>query len=95
MKIATSASKIIGVAIGEFTINLLGPQGFVKAKYALLTKEGVSGFVEKGSEWSEKFEASLAAFIEALEDEGLRAIFEETQASETPQAPAGDEPPQF
>lgn len=97
MKMATTPSKIVGVQLGEVTVNFMRPdQPGLKAKFALLTKDGdVASFTELVGGWSDKAQEAARAFSEALEEEVLRIIFEQGQASETPQATATNEPPQF
>lgn len=99
MKLANTASKIAGVTLGEVTVSIMQQFGVgvgVKAKFALVTKDGdVGGFMDVVGGWSEKLEGALAKFVEALEEEGLRLIFEPGQATETQDTTAPNEPPQF
>ncbi len=99
MKLSTTPSKIVGVTLGELHIELLRSTGIgigLRAKFGLVDKEGqVNGFMDVATGWSEKLEAPLLAFVAALEEEGLRLVFEPGEGAETPETTAKAEPPQF
>jgi hypothetical protein len=97
MKLSTSPSHIVGLQLGEASLNMIrGGQPPIKAKFALITKEGDAiGFMETAGPWSDKVLEALKTFSEVLEEELLGRISEVPQASETPPAGASNEPPQF
>lgn len=96
MKLSGAPSKIVGVQLGKVSVELIRETAVgITAKFALLSKEGeILGFVDIPGGWSEKLEAALTTFVDALEEEALRVIFEQ-QSSETPQSSPQNEPQQF
>lgn len=102
MKLSEQPSRIVGVMAGEVSMNLIRPDRdhpTLKVKFGLLVDEGVAGYSEIsgiGSSWSEKTLKAMSAFLEAIEEDGLRLLFKAgPQAPETPQAEGRTEPPQF
>lgn len=97
MKLSEAPTKIIGVALGEASINLIRPGELpFKARFAILTDSGTAGYVDIG-EWTPEAAKALETFIAVLETEALNHLFKvpTAQAAETPQGDAANEPPQF
>ncbi len=97
MKLSETPSKIIGVQLGEASLNFIRiGEVPIKAKFALMNKEGeVVGFVEVNNGWSEKAQEAMRAFSEVLEGEVMVRLFE-GQPSETAEKSEGsNEPQQF
>lgn len=98
MKLTTAKSRVVGIQLGEASLNLIRMNEVpIKAKFALMTADGdVCGYVEKYNGWSDKVQEALRNFAEVLEEEGLKQLFEVTDAAESPQSnPDVAEPPQF
>ena len=95
MKLSTAKPKIIGVQLGEATINIILPGAVpIKAKFAILgEEESVCGYLDKYGGWSEKTLAALQELASCLETDALPHLFleEDPQTQEANQA----EPPQF
>lgn len=97
MKLSEATPKIVGVQVGEAALNFIRVgEPALKVRFALISKDGNPvGFVDVG-EWSDKVLAAMRTFSEALEEEALSLIFEQsTQDVETPQAEERQGPPQF
>ena len=81
MKLSEAPTKIVGVQIGEVALNLIrqrGPDPMLKARFALLTDKGPTGFLDlddRFGQWSEKTMIAMKGFTEALEEDALREIF--------------------
>lgn len=99
MKLSESPSKLIGLHLGEATINTMRPDlPPLKAKFALFSKEGEPvGYMEMTHGWSEKALEALRVFQAVLEEEAVPRIFEQPSSSpeETPKSEERNEPPQF
>lgn len=97
MKLSEQKSKIVGIMAGEVAINTIRPDLLpLRVKFALLADEGPIGFSETSCDWSDKTVKAMQAFIDALEEDGLRMLFKgEPQATGTPQTEGRTEPPQF
>ncbi len=97
MKISESASKIIGVQLGEASLNLIRMGEVpIKAKFALISKEGDPiGFIDMNNGWSEKALEALRTFSEVLEEEAMRKLFDGQPSETAAKSPGPDEPPQF
>lgn len=98
MKLTDAPSRIVGVQLGEATLNFLQTGATpIRAKFALLGKEGdATGFVDITGPWSDKTLDALRTFMEVLEEEAVQRLFDgPAQAAETSQGEARPEPPQF
>lgn len=99
MKLCEAPTKIVGVQVGEVSIDLIRVGiPALKVRFAMLTDEGPVGFTDVGDigQWSQKSLDAMRAFTEALEEDALRIIFKvPTQDAETAQANAPNEPAQF
>lgn len=99
MKLCELPTKIIGVQVGELSLDLIrmGVPA-LKVRVALCTDDGPVGFVDLAdpSRWSKKTLDAMRAFTEALEEDALQVIFRTpVQDAETAQAPSPSDPPQF
>lgn len=96
MKLSQQKCLVVGVRAGEVAISLLNPeQPKVEAYFVLLREDGTnSGKYTKAGGWTEKAAKAFQDFIEALEEDVLRELFE--SSGDAPQAVVGDtsEPPQ-
>lgn len=70
--------NIDGVSAGEISINLLGPVPTILAKYALeSTKSGERfGAGIRAEGWSEETLTKLKAFIDSLEGDVCKSVFD-------------------
>lgn len=94
MKLSETPSKIIGVTLGEVTLNLMTGGYPLKAKFALVTKEGdLTGFMEIAADWPPNILEALQVFIGALEETALQRITDHTPSEAKPETPTG--PQQF
>lgn len=96
MKFTTATSKILGVHLGEASLNLMMPSiSPIKAKFALVTKDGdTSGYIEVKN-WSEKTIEALRVFAAQLEEDALNIVFEVAQSTDTKEPDKPNEPNQF
>ncbi len=96
MKLVEAPTKIVGVHLGEASLNFIH-EGIapIKAKFALLAKDGSPiGYVEMSREWSEKTLDALKQLTAALEEEAAARVFEITTGdAEAKAEPSG--PRQF
>lgn len=97
MKFSDSPSKIIGLTLGEASLNLIRiGEPPIKAKFVLINKESeVVGYLDFSSNWSEKVQDALRTFSAVLEEEVMKYVFDEAQPSETSKNDAPEEPTQF
>jgi hypothetical protein len=99
VKLSEEKTKIIGVSLGELSLNVLMPDkpNGLKVRLALLADNGPIGVADfHGFQFSEKVHKAIEALVTAIEEEGLGFIFKiESQASETPENKDGNDPPQF
>ncbi len=101
MKLSEAPTKIVGLQVGEISLDLIrSGLPMLKVRFALLTEDGPKAFMDVGElgNWSQKSLDAMRAFTEALEEDGLNLIFRTspgTQASEISGAEAGDGPAQF
>lgn len=95
----TGASRIIGVRVGEFSVDLIhSPDAVIKAEFALIRDDGAHcGKVSKYGDWSEETAAALKGFVESLEADIFSEVFQgpapPPEADETEEKQK--EPPQF
>lgn len=99
MKLSEAPTKIIGIQVGEVTIDLIrSGVPALKVRLAMFTDEGPVAFMDVGDagQWSNKSIDAMRAFTEALEEDALRLVFKvPTQDTETTQANGPNEPAQF
>lgn len=101
MKVTTTETKILGVQVGEVSIDFLRVEmdgTFLKARFALLTDKGPTGFMdlnERGGQWSEKTIAALKAFSASLEEDALKVIFKISDVKTENKEGSENEPDQF
>jgi hypothetical protein len=97
VKLSQVPSKIIGVQLGDVTLNFIRPdQPPIQAKFALLNEEEViCGYSEGSAGWSERTLEALRALQDALEDDAMARIFGIPTDSASKQTPEVIEPPQF
>lgn len=99
MKLSEAPTKIIGVQVGELSLDLIRMGvPMLKVRVALTTDEGPIGFMDMGElgQWSGKTLDALRAFTEAVEEDALSRIFKlPAQSTETPQTEGRNEPAQF
>lgn len=83
MRISKSKSRIIGVQLGEATINRINPGvPALVATFALVREDGeLAGRIDRRMEWPEKVVAALSNLQDALEEAAIDHLFE-------PQPPA-------
>lgn len=96
MRLSKAKCKITGIQLGEAELNLIGrpDRPPLKVKYALIGEDGTTcGYYEKYTDWSDKALEALRVFTEALEEETLPVLFEQSAEKSDDQKP--DEPPQF
>jgi hypothetical protein len=69
--------RIDGVAVGEFSINLLGPTPFITAKYMLLASESGERFGagNRNANWSDETMKALAVLIGSMERDLSKDVF--------------------
>lgn len=96
MKFTTAPSKILGIHLGEASLNLMMSNiPPIKAKFALVTKDGdTSGYIEVKN-WSEKTIEALRVFVAQLEDDALELVFEVVKDPEVKDPEKSNEPTQF
>lgn len=97
----TGETRIVGLRLGEAEIDLInGFPGILRAKFALLKDDGSNcGLVSKSLGWSEKTNAALLVFAEALEEDIYAEYFKGVpgapDAGEVDGVPPPTEPKQF
>lgn len=66
---AKSKCRINGITLGEVSLNLLGPEPSITAKYALCSVETAERFGAgtRNSSWSAETWSKMADFIESME----------------------------
>lgn len=97
MKLTEAPIKIIGVQMGEASLNLMR-EGVppLKAKVALISKDGEPcGYMDIAHGWSEKTIEALRALTSAVEEDALARIAEQQPKSETPTTEEQKGPQQF
>lgn len=97
MKLSETPSKIIGVQLGEASLNFIRiGEVPIKAKFALMNKEGeVVGFVDVNNGWGPKVEEAMRTFSEVLEAEVMERLFEGQPSETAAKSEGSTEPQQF
>lgn len=97
----TGETRIVGLRLGEAEIDIInGFPGILRTKFALIKDDGSNcGMVSKNLGWSEKTNAALQVFAEALEEDIYAEYFKgvpgSPDAEEVEGAPPSTEPKQF
>jgi len=99
MKLSPGKSRITGLRATEIAIDTtVSPT--MKAVVMLLRDDGsAAGRAFKEGDWSEKTQKAVEAFVEAVEEEFVPDLFEQTEPTEEAAQPESDlgaaEPEQF
>lgn len=97
----TGETRIVGLRLGEATIDLIGGfPGMLHATFALIKDDGTNcGKITKALGWSEKTSEALRVFAEALEEDIYSEYFKGApnapDADIAEGAPPPTEPKQF
>lgn len=91
MKLSTDPCQVVGVRAGEIEINLLNPdRPVVQTKFVLIREDGThAGQYSKAAAWSDKAVKAFEEFIDALEEDVLRELFQ--VQDDPPQSVVGGE----
>jgi hypothetical protein len=95
MKLSTARPRIIGLHLGEASINFIRPDVVpIKAKLAIIGEEELAcGYIEKSNGWSEKTLRALQELGSCIESDTLHHLFIEEDSQV--QVDSSAEPPQF
>jgi len=95
MKLSMAKPKIVGLQLGEASINFIHPDIVpIKAKLAIIgEEESTCGYIEKRNGWSEKTLTALQELASCIEADALPHLFFEEDPT-TKEASQAD-PPQF
>ncbi len=86
MKLSKNPSRIVGLIMGDVTVNIV-PELKMQARFALLDAEGsVVGQTSRGRDWSPKVQEALVALIDAMESDELANMFGEEPADGSSEA---------
>jgi hypothetical protein len=79
-----SRSRIVGVQVGEVSMNLINPNSPpLTAVFALVRDDNeMAGRVEKRAEWSDKTHKLMKEFIDSLELDMADALFDLSQKAQ-------------
>jgi hypothetical protein len=95
MRLSTAKPKVVGLQLGEASINLIRPDAVpIKAKLAIIgEEESACGYIEKHNGWSEKTLAALQELASCIEADALPHLFFEEDPATKEESQA--DPPQF
>lgn len=92
MRVSKSKTRVVGIQLGEATINRVKPGvPAISAVFALVREDNeLCGHFERRAFWSDKVAQALSALQDALEEEAMEDLFEPQ-----PPASAAGEPSQI